>query len=100
VALVMPARPRPGRHRLEPEVVPAPREQRSGRRAAVGRVVSVLAFLLVYLALVAPNEFGQVVPGAFLRIPAEALVGVLLVLVLPGGRAARWRWSAGRCSGC
>ncbi|HZG88780.1 MAG TPA: sulfatase [Pseudonocardia sp.] len=84
MALVMPARPRPGRHRLEPEVVPAPREQRSGRRAAVGRVVSVLAFLLVYLALVAPNEFGQVVPGAFLRIPAEALVGVLLVLVLPG----------------
>jgi hypothetical protein len=68
-------RPATGRHRA---VRPVPRW-----RTVVGRVVSVLAFLLVYLALVAPNEFTQLSATALLRIPLEALVGVLLVLVLP-----------------
>jgi hypothetical protein len=52
-------------------------------------MTTVLAGLLVALALVLPNQSSQVTPGAFLRFPAEALLGVALVLVLPGrGRRA------------
>lgn len=57
-------------------------------RALVARVMTALAGLLVLLALNAPNEVGRMTPGAFLRIPAEGLLGVVLVLVLPG-RARR-----------
>jgi hypothetical protein len=57
---------------------------RTGWRRVAGPVLTVLAFLLVHLTLVAPNEFTQLGVAAFLRIPLEALVGVLLVLVLPG----------------
>ena len=50
---------------------------------------TVLAFLLVLFALVAPDRLGHLTPRAFVRIPVEAVVGVLLVLVLPP-RARRW----------
>jgi hypothetical protein len=53
------------------------------RRVVAGRVATALAFLLVYLALVIPNQVGQLTPGAMVRIPFEAIVGVLLVLVMP-----------------
>jgi hypothetical protein len=39
--------------------------------------------LLVLFALLAPNQISRLTPGAFLRIPAEALIGVAIVLVLP-----------------
>lgn len=45
--------------------------------------VTTLACLLVFLALVAPVELTQFTPWAFVRIPVEALVGTLLVVVLP-----------------
>ncbi len=51
-------------------------------------VLTVLAGLFVLLALVAPNEVGSLTPSAFVRIPAEALVGIALLLVLPS-RVAR-----------
>jgi hypothetical protein len=54
-----------------------------GRRRTVAWVITTLACLLVFLALVAPNELSQLTPWAFLRIPIEALVGAALVLVLP-----------------
>ena len=47
-------------------------------------VTTTLAVLLVFFALVAPNQIGRFTPAAFLRLPLEALVGVALVLVLPG----------------
>jgi hypothetical protein len=46
-------------------------------------VWTLLAFLLVGFALLAPDTYGEVRPAAFLRIPVEAVVGALLVLVLP-----------------
>ncbi|WP_308257804.1 sulfatase [Pseudonocardia lacus] len=64
-----------------PPVPPARRRRAVGH--VVGHVVTVLAFLLVYAALVVPNEFTQLSVAAMVRIPLEALVGVLLVLVLP-----------------
>ncbi|WP_250550493.1 sulfatase [Pseudonocardia sp. H11422] len=45
--------------------------------------ITALACLLVQFALVAPNEVGGLMPGAFVRIPVEGLVGVALLLVLP-----------------
>jgi len=59
-------------------------------RTAAAWVVTVLACLLVWFALVAPNELGRLTPGAFVRIPLEALLFVGAVLVLPprAGRIA------------
>ena len=57
------------------------------RRSAGGRaptwVTSTLAGALVLAALVAPNELTALSPGAFLRIPAEGLVAVAVLLALP-----------------
>jgi hypothetical protein len=44
----------------------------------------VLAGLLVWLALVAPNQVDRLTPLAFLRLPVEGLVLLAVVLVLPG----------------
>lgn len=46
-------------------------------------ILTVLAGSLVFLALAAPREAGQLTPLAFLRIPVEAVVGVAVLLVLP-----------------
>jgi hypothetical protein len=56
-------------------------------RIVVARIATVLAFLLLWAALVSPNQLSNVKPGAFLRIPLEGLVVVALGLMLP----ARWR---------
>lgn len=63
---------------------------RSGFRTAAARVVTGLACLLVWFALVAPHELDRLTPGAFVRIPLEALLLVGAVLLLPprAGRIA------------
>jgi len=48
-----------------------------------GIVLTALAALLVLFALLAPDQVGRIRPAAFARIPAEGLVGVVLVLILP-----------------
>src|SRR5690606_21117592 len=50
-------------------------------RRLAGRVLTLLAGLLVLTVLVAPS--GSPNPVALLRIPVEALVGVAVVLLLP-----------------
>jgi hypothetical protein len=57
-------------------------------RTAASWVITVLAFLLVWFALVAPNHLDRLSPGAFLRIPIEGLVVVAVCLYLPA-RARR-----------
>jgi hypothetical protein len=58
---------------------------RPGRiRRALRRVTTVLACLFLLLLLVAPNQLGQLAPAALLRIPADGLVAVALVFLLPG----------------
>jgi hypothetical protein len=49
----------------------------------VASVTTVLAGLLVLVALVAPNQLTQLTPQAFLRLPVEAILGALLVIALP-----------------
>jgi hypothetical protein len=56
---------------------------RRGFRTAAGWVITGLACLLVWFALLAPNEITRLSLGAFLRIPLEGLVVVAVVLVLP-----------------
>ncbi|MGH3453131.1 MAG: CDP-alcohol phosphatidyltransferase family protein [Nocardioidaceae bacterium] len=55
---------------------------RPGRRE-VAAVTNLVAVLLVWFALVAPNRADDMTLGAFLRIPVEGLVLVGLALVLP-----------------
>ncbi|GAA5179381.1 hypothetical protein GCM10023322_09200 [Rugosimonospora acidiphila] len=47
-------------------------------------MTTILAFLLVWFALVAPEEITQLTPAVFIRIPIEGIVLAALVLVLPG----------------
>ncbi|MEN3300293.1 MAG: hypothetical protein V7633_2351 [Pseudonocardia sp.] len=81
-------------HAREPEDLPASaagpaagEEQGPGRRRRAHQVLSwvvtVLAALLVFAALVAPQLLSQLTPAAFVRIPVEGLLGVALLLVLP-----------------
>jgi len=45
--------------------------------------LTVLAFVVVWAALVAPTEPWQLTPGAFVRLPLEGIVVVALAVVLP-----------------
>ena len=56
---------------------------RGRRRAAAAMATSVLAGLLVFAVLVAPNDLTRLTPTALARLPLEALVGLAFVLVLP-----------------
>jgi phosphatidylglycerophosphate synthase len=58
----------------------APRER---RRAGIAVAITVLALLLVWAVLVAPNQPSDVTLGAFARLPVELLVVVALAAVLP-----------------
>jgi hypothetical protein len=57
-------------------------EPRSRLRAVAASALTVLAGMLVWFALIAPNRISGLTPVAFLRIPIEGLVAVALVLVL------------------
>jgi hypothetical protein len=53
----------------------------------------------VFGALVAPDDFGHLTPRAFLRVPVEALVGVVLLVVLPARARRRTAAAAGAVLG-
>jgi hypothetical membrane protein len=83
-----------GSHVLDPldadidpvDVVPERRRSTPARIRAC--LITVLAVLAVLFALAAPDDLSNLTPGAFVRIPVEALLIVGLVLILPG-RAGR-----------
>ncbi len=52
-------------------------------RRALSIGLTVVAAALVLTALVAPGDLELLRPGAFVRIPAEALVGCAILLLLP-----------------
>lgn len=54
------------------------------RRRAAGRVATVLAVVITWAALVAPDRLSQLTWTTFLRLPIEGIVLVALALVLPG----------------
>ena len=57
--------------------------QRGPLRSGIAVALSVLALLLVWAALVAPNQPSHVNLGAFLRLPIELLVVVAVAALLP-----------------
>jgi hypothetical protein len=61
----------------------APERGRSRGRTVAAWALTVLACLLVWFALVAPNQLGRLTPLSFVRLPLEGLAVVGLVLVLP-----------------
>jgi len=80
------------RFRAEPTVPDSSPTPRRRLRPIAGRILTALAAVLVYVALVVPETIlrhpdGAFVPGAFLRIPLEAIFCGAAVLALP----ARWR---------
>jgi phosphatidylglycerophosphate synthase len=77
------------RHTSERPVVAA---RSRGPRAAV---LTVLALLVVWVALVAPNQPSLLTPGAFVRLPLEGIVVIALALVLPGTARRVLAWVVG-----
>ena len=61
----------------------AGRPERGPLRTGIGVALTVLAFLLVWAALVAPNQPSRVTLGAFARLPVELLVVVAVAVLLP-----------------
>jgi phosphatidylglycerophosphate synthase len=57
--------------------------ERGPLRAGIAIALTVLALLLVWAALVAPNQPSHLTIGAFARLPLELLVVVALAVVLP-----------------
>ncbi|MDX6369107.1 MAG: hypothetical protein QOG93_609, partial [Gaiellaceae bacterium] len=57
---------------------------RRGRvRTSIAAVLTILALLVVWVALVAPDHLDRLTPSAFLRLPLEGLVVIALALALP-----------------
>ena len=57
--------------------------RRGPLRTGLAVALTVLALLLVWTALVAPNEPSRLTLGAFVRLPLELLVVVALAALLP-----------------
>ncbi|MEN3357564.1 MAG: hypothetical protein V7637_1546 [Mycobacteriales bacterium] len=56
---------------------------RGSKHPVAARVATVLAALLVLVALILPDDLNHLSPLVFLRIPAEALLAVPVLIVLP-----------------
>jgi hypothetical protein len=63
-------------------------DDRGPKHPVAARVATALAVLFVVSALIAPDDAGRLTPLAFVRIPVEGLIGIMLVLFLPA-RARR-----------
>jgi phosphatidylglycerophosphate synthase len=59
------------------------RPERGPLRTGIAVAVTVLALLLVWAALVAPNQTSQLDVGAFARLPLELLVVIAVAVLLP-----------------
>jgi phosphatidylglycerophosphate synthase len=57
--------------------------QRASLRSGIAVALTVLALLLVWAALVAPNQPSRLTLGAFARLPLELLVVVAVAALLP-----------------
>jgi phosphatidylglycerophosphate synthase len=82
-----------------PEPVPDTGPGRARVRAGISRVLTVLALLIVWIALVAPNEPSRLTPGAFLRLPLEGFVVIALALFLPSTAQRLLAWVVGPAIG-
>jgi phosphoglycerol transferase MdoB-like AlkP superfamily enzyme len=77
-ALDLEAATTPGRPPRRP-----PHTRRGQARIAVAAALTILALLIVWAALVAPDRPNELTATAFLRIPLEGLVVIALAVFLP-----------------
>ncbi len=68
-------------------------------RTSVAVVLTILAALLVSLALVAPDQPSRLTPSAFARLPLEGIVVIALALVLPATARRVLAWVVGPALG-
>ena len=52
-------------------------------RTGVGVALTILALLVVWVALVAPDQLNRLTPGAFVRLPLEGILVIALALAVP-----------------
>ena len=81
--------------RLEQDPPTSPQPEAPARRRRGGIVLTVAAAVVVFTALVFPDQLGRYKPGlfwpgAFLRIPIEGILGAAVLIVLP----PKWRTRA------
>ncbi len=63
--------------------VAAPTHERGRLRTSIAAAFTIIAVLVVWAALVAPDRPWRLIPAAFVRIPLEGLVLIALAVVLP-----------------
>ncbi len=68
---------------VDPAVPTPPRPRRGRVRTSIGAALTIVALLLVWFALVAPDHPLDLTPGAFVRVPLEGLALIAVALVLP-----------------
>jgi phosphatidylglycerophosphate synthase len=69
---------------------------RRGRvRTGIAAALTILAILVVWVALVAPDQPGRLTPSWFVRIPIEGVVAIALALALPATARRLLAWVAG-----
>jgi phosphatidylglycerophosphate synthase len=76
-----------------------PRSAARGRDRDRAVVLTVLAVALVWAALVAPTRPWLLTPGAFVRLPLEGIVVVVLAVLLPTGPRRLIAWVIGPALG-
>ena len=59
------------------------RPKRGPARTGIAVALTILALLVVWVALVAPDQLNRLTPSAFVRLPLEGLAVIALALVLP-----------------
>jgi hypothetical protein len=52
-------------------------------RSGIAALLTILALLIVWVALVAPDQLNRLTPGAFVRLPLEGVLVIALALVVP-----------------
>ncbi len=67
--------------------------------ARIATLLTVLALLLVWAALVAPDQLSRVSIGAFLRLPLEGLIVLAVAVLLPDTPRRILAWAAGAALG-
>ena len=68
---------------VDPAVPTPPRPRRGRVRTSIGAALTIVALLLVWSALVAPDHPLHLTPSAFVRVPLEGLALIAVALVLP-----------------
>jgi phosphatidylglycerophosphate synthase len=88
------------RHAVAPADVATARSGRRGRaRTAVAASLTTVSLIIVWAALVAPDQPSRLTPGAFVRLPIEGIVLVGLALLLPGRSRRVLAWAVGPALG-